>query len=62
MFNSRDHLLSKDCWKSPPPPLLSPLKKSKEATTFALYIFALGVGGEKVGLLSKHAWSWMARK
>lgn len=51
MFNSRDHLLSKDCWKSRP---LSPSKKSKEATTFALYIFALGVGGEKVGLLSKH--------
>ena len=56
MFNSRDHLLSKGYRKSPPPP--HPPQKRKETTKFALYIFALGVGGGKVGLLAEHDLEW----
>ena len=58
MFNSLEHLLSKGFRKSPPPPPPPPLKKSEETTTFELYIFALGVEGGKVGLLSKHDLEW----
>ena len=54
MFNSRDHLLSKGYRKSLPPP---PLKKEIN-NKFALYIFALGVEGGKVGLLSEHDLEW----
>ena len=59
MFNLRDHLLSKGYRKSPPPSPPPPLpKKRKETAKFALNIFALGVEGGKVGLLSKHDLEW----